>query len=83
MILLNVDNLKKVMDKENLNQSSLSKKMGLSRACVNRHITGSRRYPSAKFIGAIRKTFPEYSFEYFFTLSGAKGEQEATKAGSA
>jgi len=69
MFALNKANLQRVMEKEGLNQASLARRLGVSRACVNRQMTGSRRYPSAKFMGAIKKAFPEYSFDYFFYLS--------------
>ena len=68
MYVLNKENLLRVMEKEGMNQAALAKKLGVSRACVNRQMTGSRRYPSAKFMGAIKKAFPEYSFDYFFYL---------------
>jgi transcriptional regulator with XRE-family HTH domain len=72
MILLNTDNLKAVMKREKLTQKELADKLRMSRACVNRHLSGTRKYPSAKFIGAIKESFPEYSFDYFFTFSVTK-----------
>jgi len=54
MYVLNKENLLRVMKKEGLNQAALAKKLGVSRACVNRQMTGSRRYPSAMFIGAVK-----------------------------
>ena len=73
MFALNKANLQRVMEKEGLNQASLARRLGVSRACVSRQMAGSRRYPSAKFMGAIKKAFPEYSFDYFFYLTGTKG----------
>lgn len=78
MIKLNTDNLRKVMKKESLTQASLARKLRLSRACINRHLSGSRKHPSALFISAIGEAYPEYSFNYFFTLSGAKEGQKVT-----
>ena len=79
MIKLNTINTKKVMEKEGLNQATFAKVLGLSRACVNRHLTGSRRHPSAKFIGAVKEAFPEYSFDYFFTVNVTKKGQKETE----
>lgn len=76
MIQINMDNLKTVMKKENLNsQAALARKLNISRACVNRLFKGSRKHPSAKFIGAIKEAYPEYSFDYFFTFGVTKKEQ--------
>jgi transcriptional regulator with XRE-family HTH domain len=81
MIKLNIDNLKRLMEREGLTQTDLAQKLGVSRACVNRHINSSNNYPSARFISAIKEVFPEYSFDYFFTLSVTKKTQKVTAKG--
>ena len=78
MIELKIDNLKALMTKEELTQAKLARKLGLSRACVNRHLKSVHKHPSAKFISAIREVFPEYSFDYFFYLDGTKRKQEVS-----
>lgn len=66
----NVDAFKQLMMENNLNQSSLARKMGLSRACINRYMNGSRVKPSSKVIDGFSRAFPHHSLtHYFFTPS--------------
>jgi hypothetical protein len=44
--------------------------MGLSRACINRYMNGSRVKPSSKVIDGFSRAFPHHSLtHYFFTPS--------------
>ena len=81
MIILNTAALQRVMEKERLTQSGLARKMGLSRSCINRHIRGKRKQPSAKVIGKLKETFPEYSIDFFLTQSVDNRGTKATREG--
>ena len=65
MSQFNVDAIVELMDKEKLNQSKFAKKLGVSRACVNRIIRKQRR-PSAVFLEAFKTAYPDYSLDDLF-----------------
>lgn len=67
MFQVNVDAIKKLMQEYNLNQSSLGKRIGVSRACVSRILKG-KRSPSTKFIAGFKQAFPMHSLEYYFFI---------------
>lgn len=67
---INVTALKAVMEKENIpNSSQLAKRLGLSRSTTYRILKGERKEPSAEFLEAIKKEFPEYPLDFFLLCS--------------
>jgi len=66
----NTDVLIALLRKENISEAELARRIGVSRACVNRIVKGTRQ-PSSKFLAGLRRAFPDYSLDYFFTESDA------------
>lgn len=65
MIKFDTDALQDLITDNNLNESKLAKKIGVSRACVNR-ILKKTRNPSLKFLTGLKEAFPQYNLEEFF-----------------
>lgn len=57
--------LRDLIKKENISEAELARRIGVSRACVNR-IVREQRTPSAKVIAGIKAAFPQYPLEKFF-----------------
>lgn len=57
--------VRRIMQKEGINQSQLSAMLGMSRATVSRALSGKYQ-PSVKFLSALKRAFPEINLEYFF-----------------
>lgn len=66
-VKLHKENLYKIMKQNNLNASSLAKKINYSRGGLSR-ILNEHRNPSSKFINGVLEAFPKYDFKYFFIL---------------
>lgn len=62
----NVDAFRRLMVENNLSQAALARKMGLSRACINRYMNGSRVKPSPKVIDGFSRAFPCHSLTHYF-----------------
>lgn len=57
--------LRRAMHEQNMSEAVLARKIGVSRACINR-ILKNERQPSMKVIRGLKTAFPEKSLDYFF-----------------
>lgn len=57
--------LRKAMHEHQMSEADLARKIGVSRACINR-ILKNERQPSIKVVSGLKTAFPEKSLDYFF-----------------
>lgn len=62
----NINAFKRLMQENKLTQAALAKRMGVSRACINRYMNGIRKKPSPKVIDGFSMAFPDHSITYYF-----------------
>jgi transcriptional regulator with XRE-family HTH domain len=62
----NIEAFRKLMRDNHLTQAGLARKMGLTRACINRYMNGIRKKPSPKVIDGFSRAFPNHSITYYF-----------------
>jgi len=62
----NIEALSLLMVEKKLSQAQLAKKIGVSRSCISRIMSG-KRTASSQVMAGFKKAFPEYSLDYYFT----------------
>jgi len=69
MQVFNTQVLHTMILQHGLTKAELARRMGVSRACVSRILSGQRQ-PNAVFIANLKRVFPDCSLDAFFALDG-------------
>ena len=70
----NIAALTHLMVEKRLSQAQLASKIGVSRSCISRIMSG-KRTPSSQVMAGLKKAFPEYSLDYYFAVERSKNYQ--------
>ncbi|MDD2247680.1 MAG: helix-turn-helix transcriptional regulator [Syntrophomonas sp.] len=70
----NIIALNQLMVDKKLSQAQLADKIGVSRSCISRIMSGQRT-PSSYVMAGFKKAFPEYSLDYYFSTDKCQNEK--------
>ncbi len=70
---VNITALNHLMNDKGLSQAQLACKLGVSRSCISRIMSG-QRMPSSQVMAGFKKAFPEYSLDYYFSSEDSEGK---------